>query len=51
MFFFCSLADCQIKPVLAAQKNGMAANPKKRKKGKNERENTLIYSIVQKTTF
>ena len=48
MFFSCSLGDSQINLFLALQRNGMPANPKK---GKNERENTLIYSIVQKQLF
>ena len=29
MFFSCSSADSQIKPVLALQRNGMAAIPKR----------------------
>ena len=52
MLFSCSLADSQIKPVLALQRNGMACQSKKgQEMGKNEKENTLVYSIVQKTTF
>ena len=38
MFFSCSLADSQIKPVLALQRNGMAKNRKKW-----ERKHTNIF--------
>ena len=51
MFFSCSLADSQIKPVLALQRNGMAANPKKGKNGKKMREKHTNMLHCTKSNF